>query len=90
METKLLPSIDLGMFPLAGGNVKNRRATIVPRRGELDGCPQSAVPDPEVPEKNPRRKFTAKHKVDILEKADKGTSFCRKWPGSTALRMRSS
>jgi transposase-like protein len=29
------------------------------------------VPDPEVPEKKPRRKFTAKYKLRILEEVDK-------------------
>jgi hypothetical protein len=29
------------------------------------------VPDPEVPEKKPRRKFTAKYKLCILEEVDK-------------------
>ena len=41
--------------------------------------PPLMTPDPEVPEKKPRRKFTAKYKLSILEKADKwkqpGQSF---------------
>ena len=47
-----------------------RRATgIVP----LAGAPAHLVnstPDPEVPEKKPRRKFTAKYKLRILAEAD--------------------
>ena len=47
-----------------------RRATgIVP----LAGAPAHLVnstPDPEVPEKKPRRKFTAKYKLRILAQAD--------------------
>jgi transposase len=31
------------------------------------------TPDPEVPEKRPRRKFTAKYKLSILERADRCT-----------------
>ena len=33
------------------------------------------TPDPEVPEKKPRRKFTAQYKLAILEKADKSTQL---------------
>jgi hypothetical protein len=31
---------------------------------------RSDRPDPEVPEKKPRRKFTAQYKLRILDKAD--------------------
>jgi|WetSurSiteA1Bulk_404760.scaffolds.fasta_scaffold32979_1 transposase len=31
---------------------------------------RSDRPDPEVPEKTPRRRFTAKYKLDVLKKAD--------------------
>lgn len=30
-----------------------------------------SVPDPEVPEKKPRRKFTARYKLEILQEADR-------------------
>ena len=47
-----------------------RRATgIVPMAGASAHLVNSA-PDPEVPEKKPRRKFTAKYKLRILDEAD--------------------
>ena len=47
-----------------------RRATgIVPMAGACAHLVSSA-PDPEVPEKKPRRKFTAKYKLRILAEAD--------------------
>src|SRR3972149_78825 len=33
-------------------------------------------PDPEVPEKRPRRKFTARYKLEVLKKADACTQPC--------------
>jgi transposase len=48
-----------------------RRATgIVPMVGASAGYVVSSAPDPEVPEKKPRRKFTAKYKLRILAEAD--------------------
>ena len=35
------------------------------------------VPDPEVPEKKPRRRFTAQYKLRILEEADACTEAGR-------------
>ena len=47
-----------------------RRATgVVPMTGASSPLVSSA-PDPEVPEKRPRRKFTAKYKLRILAEAD--------------------
>jgi transposase-like protein len=47
-----------------------RRATgVVPMAGASTHLVNSA-PDPEVPEKRPRRKFTAKYKLRILAEAD--------------------
>ena len=47
-----------------------RRATgVVPMAGASAHLAGSA-PDPEVPEKRPRRKFTAKYKLRILAEAD--------------------
>ncbi len=47
-----------------------RRATgIVPMAGASTHLVNS-TPDPEVPEKRPRRKFTAKYKLRILAEAD--------------------
>ena len=45
-----------------------RRATgVTPSAAEEPGM---SVPDPEVPEKKPRRRFTAKYKLKILQEAD--------------------
>ena len=46
-----------GVKPMSGDRKKLNRALRVP-------------PDPEVPEKKRRRKFTAKYKLSILSKAD--------------------
>ena len=71
MEKIQLESRDMGIPPLAGGTEGARRATgVSPAASE--GYIRS-VPDPEVPEKKPRRKFTATYKLEILEKADKCT-----------------
>lgn len=43
----------------------------------------SCPPDPEVPEKKPRRRFTAKYKLRILEKADACTA-----PGQLGALLR--
>jgi transposase len=40
-------------------------------------------PDPEVPEKTPRRRFTAKYKLDVLKKADACTQ-----PGELGALLR--
>lgn len=60
-----------------------RRATgIVPMAGASVHLGKSA-PDPEVPEKKPRRKFTAKYKLRILAKADACTQ-----PGQIGALLR--
>ena len=46
-----------------------RRATGVTPSGALTEVPRIMSSDPEVPEKKPRRKFTAKYKLEILDKA---------------------
>jgi transposase len=43
----------------------------------------SERPDPEVPEKTPRRRFTAKYKLDVLKKADACTQ-----PGELGALLR--
>tara|TARA_Y100000034_G_scaffold96484_1_gene117496 strand:+ start:153 stop:668 length:516 start_codon:yes stop_codon:yes gene_type:complete len=73
MEEKLLNSKDPGISSPMGGTEGARKATGVPPPGTLEEDNGPPVPDPEVPEKKPRRKFTAKYKLDILEKADKCT-----------------
>lgn len=50
-----------------------RRATGVTPVAAHREVNQIMVPDPEVPEKKPRRKFTARYKLTILDKADKCT-----------------
>jgi transposase-like protein len=58
---------DVGPVP-AGLTEGARRATgVTPAAAEE---PRISVPDPEVPEKKPRRKFTAKYKLRILQEAD--------------------
>ena len=53
-----------------GGPEGARRATAgAPSVGGQQPGP-TLVPDPEVPEKKPRRKFTAKYKLKILAEAD--------------------
>ena len=74
METIHLKSSDnpRGSTPAEGEMEGARRATgVAPSAGgsgpELHGI---ASPDPEVPEKKPRRKHTAKYKLRILAEAD--------------------
>jgi transposase-like protein len=43
----------------------------------------SGRPDPEVPEKRPRRKFTARYKLEVLKKADACTQ-----PGELGALLR--
>lgn len=50
-----------------------RKATGVTPGPSRPEVPQIMTPDPEVPEKRSRRKFTAKYKLSILEKADQCT-----------------
>ena len=60
-----------------------RRATgIVPLAG-ASGHLVSTAPDPEVPEKKPRRKFTAKYKLRLLAEADACTQ-----PGQMGALLR--
>ena len=74
MERKYL-SIPMGVTEGA------RRATgVTPATAEES---RMFVPDPEVPEKKPRRKFTAKYKLEILQEADK----CNE-PGQIGVLLR--
>ena len=60
-----------------------RRATgIVPMAG-ASALLVSSIPDPEVPEKKPRRRFTAKYKLRILAEADACTQ-----PGQLGALLR--
>ena len=61
-----------------------RRATgIVPLAGASAGHVISSAPDPEVPEKKPRRKFTAKYNLHILAEVDACTQ-----PGQMGALLR--
>jgi len=61
-----------------------RRATgVVPMVGASAGHVASSAPDPEVAEKKPRRKFTAKYKLRILAETDACTQ-----PGQIGVLLR--
>jgi transposase len=60
-----------------------RRATGVSPGGAHPEVTRIMTPDPEVPEKKPRRKFTAQYKLSILDKADKFTD-----PGQLGALLR--
>jgi transposase len=60
-----------------------RRATGVSPGGAHPEVTRIMTPDPEVPEKKPRRKFTAQYKLSILDKADKFTD-----PGQLGTLLR--
>ena len=66
-----------------GATEEARRATrVAPMAGGRDSLVSSS-PDPEVPEKKPRRKFTAKYKLRVLAEAD---TFTR--PGQLGALLR--
>jgi transposase len=67
----------------AGVTEGARRATGVTPGGAHPEVTRIMTPDPEVPEKKPRRKFTAKYKLSILDKADKCTQ-----PGQLGVLLR--
>ena len=63
------PMVEQGAFH--GGTEGARRATgVAPSFGRTEESEIMSPPDPEVPEKRPRRKFTAQYKLRILEEAD--------------------
>ena len=67
-----------------GGTEGARRATgVAPSRGRTEEIGMMSPPDPEVPEKKPRRKFTAKYKLQIIQEAD----ACFK-PGQIGVLLR--
>jgi len=54
-----------------GGTEVARRATgVPPSSGGTEEPLIMSPPDPEVPEKKPRRKFTAKYRIEILQEAE--------------------
>lgn len=64
--------------PAPGASQGARRAT-----GEAPGAGGNRAPDPEVVEKKPRRRFTAKYKLRILHEADNCTQ-----PGQLGVLLR--
>ncbi|RZB35608.1 MAG: hypothetical protein SRB2_02905 [Desulfobacteraceae bacterium Eth-SRB2] len=72
MKTIQLTSPDSNQVQASamGATEGARRATgVAPMAGGRDSF-VSSPPDPEVPEKKPRRKFTAKYKLRVLAEAD--------------------
>lgn len=85
METIQLTSKDSNQVQVSamGATEGARRATeVAPMAGGRDPF-DSSPPDPEVPEKMPRRKFTAKYKLQILAEADACTQ-----PGQLGALLR--
>jgi transposase-like protein len=77
MKTIQLTSPDSNQVQVSamGATEGARRATgVAPMAGGRDSF-VSSPPDPEVPEKKPRRKFTAKYKLRILAEADTCTQL---------------
>jgi len=72
--------------PLPDGVTEGaRRATgVSPSTGGAEEPVMMSAPDPEVPEKKARRKFTAKYKLQILQEADTCTE-----PGQLGAFLRS-
>ena len=83
MERKGLNSTIIVSSAHHGETEGARRATGVTPSGALTEVPRIMVSDPEVPENKPRRKFTAKYKLEILDKADRYTE-----PGQIGALLR--
>jgi len=87
------PMVEQGAFH--GGTEGARRATgVAPSFGRTEEPGIMSPPDPEVPEKKPRRKFTAQYKLRILEEADAckepgqiGALLCKE-PGQIGALLR--
>ena len=78
-----LKSTIIGSSPQHGVTEGARRATGVSPCDARSEVSRIMPSDPEVSEKKPRRKFTAKYKLDILEKADNCTQ-----PGELGTLLR--
>jgi transposase-like protein len=75
------------VFGAASGGVTEgalRATGVTPPTGGAEEPITMSPPDPEVPEKKPRRKFTAKYKLQILQEADACTQ-----PGQLGAFLRS-
>jgi transposase len=80
--SSITSTVDL---PPDGGTEGTRRATgVSPSTGDAEEPVMMSPPDPEVPEKKARRKFTAKYKLQILQEADACTE-----PGQLGAFLRS-
>jgi len=66
-----------------GGTEGAHRATVVPPSSEQIRRPSPSPPDPEVRQGRPRRKFTAKYKLQILQEVDTCTQ-----PGQIGTLLR--
>jgi transposase len=71
-------------FPDGGTEGARRAAGVSPSTGGAEEPVMMSSPDPEVPEKKARRKFTAKYKLQILQEADACTE-----PGQLGAFLRS-
>ena len=79
-------STDVGNGIDDGGPEGARRATGGPPSSGSEEEPLiMSPPDPEVPEKKARRKFTAKYKLQILQEADACTEPSQLEKGSNLL-----
>jgi transposase len=84
-EGYLSSSTGVGGSPADGGTEGARRATGgTPSTGGAEEPVMMFPPDPEVPEKKARRKFTAKYKLQVLQEADACTG-----PGQLGALLRS-
>ena len=83
METIQLKSKNNSQGPGNGATEGARRATAV--ASSVGGLQSMSItpPDPEVPEKKPRRRFTARYKIQILVEADACTE-----PGQLGALLR--
>jgi transposase len=79
------PSKSRFSVPAAGGEMQGaRRATEISHTAEAAaGNATTGPPDPEVPEKIPRRRFTAAYKLRVLKEADQCTQ-----PGEMGALLR--
>jgi transposase len=83
MEREDLESTIIASSAHHGVTEGARRATGVTPPGAPTEIVRIMPSDPEVPEKKPRRKFTAKYKLEILDKADRCTE-----PGQLGTLLR--
>ena len=69
---RFCPSVAGSAMSTAGGEtLSDRREISVSRTAEKPGSIEPVtIPDPEVPEKTTRRKFTAAYKLRVLQEAD--------------------